>query len=85
MPVFFTGGKPDYARDKELGDWIKAGAATADVEKRRDLYNKALTRIADQVLTLPLYSNTVTFVMSKDVAYTPGRGGSPEFSNVRWK
>ena len=85
LPVFFTGGKPDYARDKELEGWIKAGSATADVEKRRDLYNKALTRIADQVLTLPLYSNTVTFVMSKDVSYTPGRGGSPEFSNVRWK
>ena len=85
LPVFFTGGRPDYARDTELAEWIKAGAATSKVEVRRGIYDKALGRIADRVYTLPLYTNTVTFVLSKEVDYTPGRVDAPEFSNVRWK
>ncbi len=55
----------------------------ATLEECESIGNR--TTCFNEEVTLPLYTNTVTFVLSKEVDYAPGRVDAPEFSNVRWK
>lgn len=45
----------DEELNKDLGEVLK----TQDEEKRTELYDKILTRINDQAVTVPLYYRTV--------------------------
>jgi len=64
--------------------FIEAGRIL-DREKRIALYKEAFTRIADQVYTLPLWTQTANYVMTPDVAFTPPKDGQPLLYTARWK
>ena len=85
LPVFFDLGNADYARDPEVADWVKQGASTMDQARRAQVYRQALTRIAEKTYTLPLYTNTVNYVMSAEVDYAPTRVDVPVLSQIGWK
>ena len=85
LPVFFDMGNADYARDQEVADWVKQGASTVDAQRRAVLYKQALTRIAERTYTVPLYTNTVNYVMSADVDYAPTHVDVPVLSQIGWK
>ena len=73
------------ARDPEVADWVKQGASTMDQARRAQVYRQALTRIAEKTYTLPLYTNTVNYVMSAEVDYAPTRVDVPVLSQIGWK
>jgi ABC-type transport system substrate-binding protein len=50
----------DVARDPTVRDLLVVGGTTVEPENRRAAYKKALTRIAEQAYTVPLYSLPVT-------------------------
>ena len=85
LPVFFDMGNADYARDQEVADWVKLASSTADQARRAQVYRQALTRIAEKTYTVPLYTNTVNYVMSAEVDYTPTRVDVPVLSQIGWK
>jgi len=85
LPVFFDLGNADYARDEEVADWVKQGASTMDQARRAQVYRQALARIAEKTYTVPLYTNTVNYVMSAEVDYAPTRVDVPVLSQIGWK
>lgn len=85
LPVFFDMGNADYARDQEVADWIKQAGSTMDQTRRAQVFRQALTRIAEKTYTVPLYTNTVNYVMTAEVDYTPTRVDVPVLSQIGWK
>lgn len=85
LPVFFDMGNADYARDQEVADWVKLASSTSDQARRAQVYRQALTRIAERTYTVPLYTNTVNYVMSSEVDYAPTRVDVPVLSQIGWK
>jgi peptide/nickel transport system substrate-binding protein len=84
-PVFFKFLADDTARDPQVRDWLQQGDSTVDAEIRKDVYAKALARIADQAYTVPLYSLPVYYAYSKDVAFQAYPDEIPRFWESRWK
>jgi peptide/nickel transport system substrate-binding protein len=85
LPVFFDMGNADYARDQDVADWIKQAGSTMDQTRRAQAFRQALTRIAEKTYTVPLYTNTVNYVMTAEVDYTPTRVDVPVLSQIGWK
>lgn len=84
MPTFFNGAEADYARDREVTDWVNRAGATADKAMRQDLYQRALSRIAEQAYIVPLFTSSVPFVVARDVDFKPDRD-LPEFVRAKWR
>jgi peptide/nickel transport system substrate-binding protein len=84
-PVFFKFQPDDTARDPQVRDWLQTGDSTVDPEIRKDVYAKALARIADQAYTVPLYSLPVYYAYTKDLSFQPYPDEIPRFWEARWK
>ena len=84
-PVFFKFMADDTARDPQVRDWLQKGDSTVDAEIRKDVYAKALARIADQAYTVPLYSLPVYYAYTKDVTFEAYPDEIPRFWESRWK
>lgn len=82
---FFTGGRDDMAKDKDVIAWLKEADVTVDPKVRKDLYKKALTRIADQAYWLPMFTYTSNYVFSKNLNFTPTPDGFPPLFAASWK
>ncbi len=84
-PVYFKFLDDDIARDPQVRDWLQEGDTSVDPQKRKDAYRKALTRIADQVYAVPLYSLPVFYAFAQDLDFTPYPDELPRFWEARWK
>ncbi len=84
-PVFFKFMADDTSRDPQVRDWLQKGDSTVDAEIRKDVYAKALARIADQAYTVPLYSLPVYYAYTKDVSFQAYPDEIPRFWESRWK
>ena len=84
-PVFFTFLADDAARDEQVRDLLQTGDSSIDPAIRKDVYAKALARIADQAYTLPLYSLPNYYAYTKDLAFTPYPDELPRFWESKWK
>ena len=84
-PVFFKFMADDTSRDPQVRDWLQKGDSTVDAEIRKDVYARALTRIAEQAYTVPLYSLPVYYAYTKDVTFQPYPDEIPRFWESRWK
>lgn len=82
---FFKGSKDDYARDPQVIGWLEGADSAIDPAVRKDLYGKALRRIAEQAYWQPLFTYNVNYVHSKDIAFTPTADEIPRFYAVTWK
>lgn len=82
---YFEFSPDDYARDKQVRDWLVAADHTTDPEARKTLYKKALTRIADQAYFIPLftYARIYAFDSSLDYPVTPDE--LAHFYLAHWK
>jgi peptide/nickel transport system substrate-binding protein len=84
-PVFFKFTPDDVARDEQVRDLLQKGDSVVDPAVRKEAYAKALTRIAEQAYTLPLYSLPVYYAYTKDLAFQPYPDEIPRFWEARWK
>lgn len=82
---FFGHGKDDYALDADVKGWLNTADNSIDVAVREESYAKALTRIADEVYWLPLWSYNVNYVYSNELEFTPYPDEIPRFFQARWK
>lgn len=82
---FFTGNKMDDARDEEVIAWLKAADATIDKELRKELYSKALKKIADEAYWIPLFTYNVNYVLGKEMDFTPTDDEIVRFFDFAWK
>jgi len=81
---WFQGGPDDNAQDKETIALLDAGNTT-DQEKRKDVYQKAFQRIADQAYWLPLFSWVYNYAYTDQLNFTPSPDEVPRFWNASWK
>lgn len=75
----------DFARDQFVTDWLNEGDNSIDEAKRREVYSKALKRIADQAYWLPLFSWVANYAFDKDLDFTPYPDAVPRFFLTTWK
>jgi peptide/nickel transport system substrate-binding protein len=83
--LFFKFGDLDFARDEEVRQWLVAADASIDPAKRKDLYSKALKKIADQAYWAPLFSYNVNYVLTKEVNFTPSSDEVVRFFQMTWR
>ncbi len=81
---WFQGGPDDNAQDKEVIALLDAGNTT-DQEKRKDVYQKAFQRIADQAYWLPLFSWVYNYAYTDQLNFKPSADEVPRFWNASWK
>ena len=81
---FFKFGGEDYARDEEVRDWLQAADTSIDPAKRKELYSKALKKIADKAYWVPLFSFNVNYVLTKEVDFKPSPDEVVRFFQVTW-
>ena len=81
---FFTHSGEDYARDPEVLRLFNAGNTT-DEEIRKEVYEKALARIADQAYWVPLFSYSTFFAYTNDLEFKPSEDEIPRFFDAKWK
>ena len=82
---FFNGGADDNARDDEVIGLLEKGDSLVDAAARKDVYGKALNRIADQVYWLPLWNYALNYAYSNELDFTPTADEIPRFFTASWK
>ncbi len=82
---FFKGGKTDYAQDKDVQTWIEKADASVNGDERKQLYKKALDRIADQAYALPMFSYVNYLAFSSDLKLPPQADEFPHLYRAAWK
>ncbi len=83
-PFFFQEGKGDYVRDKEINDWFAEAASTIDKDKRLELYTKGFSKMADQVLNIPLVTRIVNYGYRDGLDFQPPSDGYPLMYLMGW-
>ncbi len=82
---YFNGDAYDSAGDAELTGWVHQAAETNDQALRKELYSKALKRIAEQVYILPMWTHPNVQAYSSDLDLEPYSDENPRFYLARWK
>jgi peptide/nickel transport system substrate-binding protein len=82
---YFEFSPDDYARDKQVSDWLVAADHTTDPEERKTLYKKALTRIADQAYFIPLFTYGRIYAFDSGLDYPVTPDELAHFYLAKWK
>ncbi|RWR07330.1 ABC transporter substrate-binding protein [Paenirhodobacter populi] len=82
---FFGGGADDLVQDPELVDWLKTGDTSTDPAERKEVYAKALKKIADEAYIVPMYSFNVNYGLSQDLTFQPYPDEFARFWQSSWK
>ena len=82
---FFRGGRDDYCRDPEVIAALERGDGSTDPEVRREAYAEALTKIAEELCWLPMFSYSKDYVFSNDLDFEPTADEIPRFWTASWK
>jgi peptide/nickel transport system substrate-binding protein len=84
-PVYWKFGDDDVSRDPAVRDWLEQGDNSVDPAERKAAYKKALTRIAEESYSVPLYSLPVYYAYTKDLDFKPYPDELPRFWEYKWK
>lgn len=82
---FFKFEDRDYDRDKQVRDWLDMADNSVNPKVRKEGYNKALNRIADQAYWLPLFTYVSNYAFDKDLKFTSQPDNIPRFFLAEWK
>ncbi len=82
---YFQFSPDDYARDEEVRDWLAKAESTMDPATRKELYSKALKKIADQAYYLPLFVYGRTYAFTSDLDYPLTDDEMAHFYMAKWK
>ena len=85
MPQFFTHGASDYTRDPELKALVEKGGSTTDPDQRRKAYSEAIKLATEKAYWIPMYTYTITYGMSRNLAFKPYPDELPRFWMSSWK
>jgi peptide/nickel transport system substrate-binding protein len=75
----------DLARDQKVTDWLEEGDNSIDTNHRKEVYDKALKRIADQAYWVPLFTYVANYAFTEDLDFTPQPDAVPRFFLSKWK
>lgn len=84
-PVYYGGGADDVARNPQVKELLDKGDHTVDPKARNDYYKKALSMIAENAYSVPLWSLPVYYVANKEVNFRPYSDELPRFWEMSWK
>ena len=79
------GSDRNLSGDPELTKLMIGAEKTRDPEKRAELYEKGLKRIAEEAYWVPLYTFTLNYLVSKDLNFPVPRDGLPRLYKASWK
>jgi peptide/nickel transport system substrate-binding protein len=85
VPVWFGGEADDVTRDKEVQELLKKGNNSVDPNVRKQAYQQALKKIADNSYSVPLWSLPVYYVASKDLNFTAYADEMVRLWEMTWK
>lgn len=85
LPVYYTGGNDDYARDDELKRMVEEGGTASDPAVRRRAYDAAIRRVTEQVYWLPLFTYVNVYAFSRQLEFPTFRDELPRFYLAKWK
>jgi len=71
--------------DAQLNKDVLAAEQTNDEAKRRELYTKAIGRIADQAYWAPLFTYSANYLVSPELNFPLDPDGLPRLQNSSWK
>ena len=84
-PVYFTFEADDITRDPEVRDLLVKGNNSVDPNARKQAYQQALKRIAENVYSVPLWSLPVYYVATKDLNFSAYPDEMVRFWEMTWK
>lgn len=84
-PVYFTFEADDITRDPEVRDLLVKGNNSVDPNARKQAYQQALKRIAENVYSVPLWSLPVFYVATKDLNFSAYPDEMVRFWEMSWK
>lgn len=84
-PVYFTFEADDITRDPEVRDLLVKGNNSVDPNARKQAYQQALERIAENVYSVPLWSLPVFYVATKDLNFSAYPDEMVRFWEMSWK
>lgn len=82
---FFTGTPDDFTGDKALQAMVHEADTSPDAKKREELYQKAVTRIMDQMYMLPMNSYAVYYAYTSELNFQPFKDEIPRYYLYSWK
>jgi len=82
---FFSGGRDDPAKDKEVIAALAEGDNSTDPEVRKAAYKKALAKISGELYWLPMFTYAKYYAFSKDLDFKPTSDEIPRFYAAKWK
>ena len=85
LNYYFSGNDYDSIRDEELTGWVKQAAASTDPAEREDLYRKALTKIADEMYWLPMWTHPNIYAFKSELDVPLFTDENPRFYFASWK
>jgi peptide/nickel transport system substrate-binding protein len=85
VPVWFGGEPDDVTRDKEVQDLLKKGNNSVDPNVRKQAYQQALKKIADNAYSAPLWSLPVYYVATKDLNFSAYPDETVRLWEMTWK
>ncbi|WP_367716552.1 hypothetical protein AB2N04_01465 [Nitratireductor sp. GISD-1A_MAKvit] len=60
-------------------------AATADQEKRKELYAEAIKLITERAYWVPMHTVVMGYAYNKNLEFSPSVDELPRFFHARWK
>ena len=84
-PVYYGGGADDIARNPQIKELLDKGDRTVEPKARNEHYRKALTMIAENAYSVPLWSLPVYYVATKEVNFRAYADELPRFWEMSWK
>jgi peptide/nickel transport system substrate-binding protein len=85
IPVWFGGEADDITKDKEVQDLLKKGNNSVDPNVRKEAYQQALKRIADNAYSVPLWTLPVYYVASRDLSFKAYPDEMVRLWEMAWK
>ena len=85
LPQYFTFGPADQTRDPEVKRLVEAGGSTTDTDQRRKYYSEAIQLITSKAYWVPMFTQTITYGLSKQLNFKPFPDELPRFYLSSWK
>lgn len=85
VPVFFSSGQGDYARDPEITAWFKTASSIGDGAERKRLYKLGFDKLAREALEVPLITNVTNYAYRNGLDFPVPADGYPLIYMAGWK
>jgi len=82
---FFEFEADDLTMDAKVRDWLLEADSSIDPAKRKEIYSKALKRIADQAYWCPMFTFVSNNCFTKELDFTPYPDAVVRFFLAKWK